>query len=122
MSSLPEQAGELAPVSESSSQQTPTAYAHVALDPQGRPVIAGTRMRVIWLAADYRHGVDPLAIQKLYPQLTQGQVFGALAYYADHQAAVDAELAQESQEFAAARASAPQADWARDLAARRASR
>jgi uncharacterized protein (DUF433 family) len=58
----------------------------------GRPIIAGTSLRVQDVAAHhiYRHYTpDELAQQH---QISLAQVHAALAYYYDHQAEIDAQI------------------------------
>jgi len=67
-----------------------TRYEHVVLDEQGTPVIAGTMMKVKELVAErLAWGWSPEELLLNHPYLTLGQVFSALAYYADHQAEID---------------------------------
>lgn len=68
---------------------------HIRLDEQGRPWIDGTTMKVVELIAGvvaYGWNAEELAHQ--YPHLTPAQIHEALAYYYDHQAVLDAELAR----------------------------
>lgn len=62
-------------------------------------------MKVVELIAGvvaYRWSAEELGRQ--YPNLTPGQIHGALAYYYDNQVAIDAELDRISREAAKARA------------------
>ena len=59
----------------------------------GRPVIKETRFPVSSIAIQYQRGLSAEDILRDYPQLSQPQVYGALAYYFDHQAEVEAEVA-----------------------------
>ncbi|ETX02591.1 MAG: hypothetical protein ETSY1_02995 [Candidatus Entotheonella factor] len=68
-------------------------YPHVTINSKGRPCIDGTRHRVIDIAADHvAHGYSAAQIVEHYPDLTPAQVHAALAYYYDHQDAMDADL------------------------------
>lgn len=70
-----------------------TPYAHVALDEQGSPLITGTTMKIKELVAErlaWGWSAEELLIN--HPNLTLGQIYSALAYYADHQAEVDASI------------------------------
>jgi len=60
----------------------------------GRPVIKGTRFPVSSVAIHYRRGLTAEDILQDFPQLTPTQVYGALAYYFDHQEEIDAEIEQ----------------------------
>jgi len=71
-----------------SSVQTP--YEHIILDDKGTPVIAGTTMKVVELIVEklaYGWSAEELYFQ--HPYLTLGQIYSALAYYADHQAELE---------------------------------
>jgi uncharacterized protein (DUF433 family) len=69
-------------------------YPHITLNPRGVPCLDGTRHRVIDLVADHvAHGYSAAQIVEQYPDLTPAQVYAALAYYYDHQDAMDAGLA-----------------------------
>lgn len=73
---------------------TTTTYAHIDLRPDGVPIIAGTRTKVVLLAADWLEARESVSeLRYAYPDLTLGQVFSALAYYHDHQDALDREIA-----------------------------
>jgi uncharacterized protein (DUF433 family) len=59
----------------------------------GRPVIAGTRIKVSQIAVEYaRLGWTPDQIVDAHPHLTLAQVHAALAYYYAHQAELDREI------------------------------
>jgi uncharacterized protein (DUF433 family) len=67
-----------------------TRYEHVVLDEQDTPTIAGTTMKVKELVAErLAWGWSPEELLVNHPYLTLGQIFSALAYYADHQAEID---------------------------------
>lgn len=68
-------------------------YKHIVLDSKDRPVIQGTRLKVRDLVrAHQAHGwsADELAWQ--FQGITLAQVHGALTYYYDHQAEIDADI------------------------------
>lgn len=70
-----------------------TRYEHIILDENGQPTIAGTTMKVKELVAErlaWGWSAEELFIN--HPDLTLGQIYSALAYYADHQAEIDAEI------------------------------
>jgi uncharacterized protein (DUF433 family) len=86
---------------------SPTAapVLHICLDDQGRPWIDGTTMKVIELITGVvAYGWNAEDLSRQYPQLTPGQIHSALAYYFDHQAAMDAELDRISRDADVARA------------------
>ncbi|MBI4684792.1 MAG: DUF433 domain-containing protein [Nitrospirae bacterium] len=63
-----------------------TLYEHIALDEKGMPVIAGTTMKVVELVVEkLAHGWSAEELHFQHPYLTLGQIYSALAYYADHQ-------------------------------------
>jgi uncharacterized protein (DUF433 family) len=71
------------------------ALEYIVRDPKirgGRPVVAGTGIRVMDIAAltKYHHR-SPAEITESYG-LTMAQVHAALAYYYDHQAEIDTQL------------------------------
>lgn len=69
---------------------TETGYEHVVLNEHNVPVIAGTTMKVRELVAErLAWGWSPEELLLNHPYLTLGQVFSALAYYADHQEELD---------------------------------
>jgi uncharacterized protein (DUF433 family) len=72
-----------------------TPYKHVVLDEQGTPIIAGTTMKVKELVAErLAWGWSPEELL-INPYLTLGQIFSALAYYADHQAEIDQAIKED---------------------------
>ena len=87
--------------------QNGIANPYVARNPEvanGKAVIAGTRIKVTQIALEYeRLGWTADQIVDAHPHLTLAQVHGALSYYYDHQAELDAELIAEEKEIAALR-------------------
>ncbi len=70
-----------------------TSYEHITLDEKGNPVIAGTTMKVVELVAEkLAHGWSPEELHFQHPYLTLGQIYSALAYYADHQAELEKDI------------------------------
>lgn len=62
----------------------------------GRPIIAGTTMRVQDIVAGFHHkgySVDDLLMH--YPHLNRAQIHAALAYYYAHQDAIDQQIADD---------------------------
>ena len=58
--------------------------------------IAGTRVSLDSIVYRWREGLSPETIQsECFTTLTLAQVFGALAYYLDHQAEIDQYLKEE---------------------------
>jgi uncharacterized protein (DUF433 family) len=77
---------------------TEPAYAHIQKRDGvcgGKSSIDNTRIRVnnvVWL---HKHGYAPEQIIIEYPDLSLAQVYAALAYYYDHRAEIEAELAAD---------------------------
>lgn len=76
-----------------------TSYEHIILDKKKEPVIEGTKIKVIELVLDkIAYGWSPEELQYQHPQLTLGQVYSALAYYADHQDDIDQKIEDQLQQ------------------------
>jgi uncharacterized protein (DUF433 family) len=70
-----------------------TSYEHIILNKKAQPVIKGTKIKVIELILDkVAYGWSPEELQYQHSELTLGQVYSALAYYADHQEELDEEI------------------------------
>ena len=70
-----------------------TRYEHIVLDDNNVPMITGTTMKVIELVLDrIAYGWSPEELHFQHPYLTMGQIYSALAYYADHQEELDADI------------------------------
>ena len=64
-----------------------TGYKHVALDADGVAVVGGTAMKVAQLVVEqHAYGWSPEELHFQHPELSIGQIHGALAYYWDHAA------------------------------------
>lgn len=62
---------------------------------QGRPILAGTTLRVQDVVEAHQFkGYSPETIAEQY-QITLGQVYAALAYYHEHRAELDAQIAAD---------------------------
>lgn len=73
----------------------------VEQDERGVPVVAGTGIKVAHLAALKRaYNLSPEQLQEQLPQLSLAQVYGALAFYLQHQAEIDADLAHREERVA----------------------
>lgn len=71
----------------------------IVTDPQvrgGRPVIAGTTLRVSDVASASREGLSPEAVAERY-RLGAAQVHAALAYYHLHREEIDAEIQRDDE-------------------------
>lgn len=65
------------------------------------------RIRVAQIVMDYlAHGWSPDEMCRHHPHLTLAEAHGAMAYYYDHQAEIDAEIQAELVEVRAAQAAA----------------
>jgi uncharacterized protein (DUF433 family) len=72
---------------------TATAYPHIE-SRNGVPCIAATKTKVIEIVLDrLAHHWDAEEIQRQHPHLSLAQIYCALAYYHDHQAEMDADIA-----------------------------
>ena len=70
-----------------------TRYEHIVLDDAGVPRIVDTTMKVIELILErdaYGWSAEELHFQ--HPYLSLGQIYSALAFYADHQEALDHDI------------------------------
>lgn len=81
---------------------------HICLDDRGIAYIAGASLKVADVVIDtYTWGQGPREIQENYPKLSLSQIHAALAYYHDHQAIIDAQIADEKREYEQLRAASP---------------
>lgn len=69
------------------------AIEHIEVDEKGIARVAGSRSKVSQIAIDTMMGLTPADIHREYPHLSLAQIHAALAYYYDHQAEVDAQIA-----------------------------
>ena len=73
--------------------------AYIVTNPKicfGKPRIAGTRMAVKFIVAEYAHwGLSPEEICVSHPGITLAQVHAALSYYYDHKEEMDMEAREE---------------------------
>jgi uncharacterized protein (DUF433 family) len=85
-----------------------TRYEHIMLDDSQVAYIAGTSMKVIELVIAWPvYGWSPEELHFQYPQLALGQIHSALAYYWDHQAALDTAIVSQLAQVDALRRSTP---------------
>lgn len=85
-----------------------TRYEHVVLDENGTPIISGTTMKVKELVAErLAWGWSPEELLINHPYLTLGQIFSALAYYADHREEMDKAIESDLQYINELRRQAP---------------
>ena len=70
-----------------------TTYPHLDFSTPGQPLIAGKNFKLFHLIREhvaYGWSADELALN--HPQLTLGEIYSALAYYADHREDIDPRL------------------------------
>jgi uncharacterized protein (DUF433 family) len=93
-------------------------YAHVEINADGVPVIAGTKTKVVEIALDrLAYHWDADEIKRQHPHLTLGQIHSALAWYYDHQDAMDREIQSQLDEVQQLKASAGESPVRRKLKA-----
>jgi uncharacterized protein (DUF433 family) len=81
-------------------------YQHITVA-DGIPRIAGTRYKVIHLVQErMAYGWSPEELQYQHPDLSLGQIYAALAYYADHQEELDQVIEEDLAEYRRLRAEA----------------
>jgi uncharacterized protein (DUF433 family) len=74
-----------------------TRYEHVVLR-EDVPIIAGTEMKVVELVLEKTaYGWSPEELHLQHPYLTLGQIYSALAYYADHQEELDRDIERRAE-------------------------
>lgn len=82
-----------------------TTWPFIELDDRGRPLIKGTRTKVLILIKQYlAWSWDAEEMQRNYPQLSLAQVHAALGYYYENQAECDRLMAEDEQFVAETRA------------------
>ncbi|MEO8493481.1 MAG: DUF433 domain-containing protein [Planctomycetota bacterium] len=71
------------------------AYPHIETTESGVPLVAGTRTKIVEIVLDHlAHHWDAEEIQRQHPHLSLAQIYSALAYYHDHRAEVDRDIAE----------------------------
>ncbi|SPF54423.1 conserved hypothetical protein [Candidatus Sulfopaludibacter sp. SbA4] len=78
--------------------------------------VAGTRISLDSVVYSFERGNSPEAIQKEYPLLRLPQIYGAIAFYLDHQEHVRSYLEAKEQEIEASSTPLAEANpelWAR---------
>lgn len=89
----------------------PVIREHIGIRPGycgGKPHILGHRVKVKHIVEMYeRMGMSPAQIVEDIPTISLAQVHSALAYYYDHRAEIEAEIAAEDQAFQAIKAAQP---------------
>jgi uncharacterized protein (DUF433 family) len=92
-------------------QVLPVITEHIGVRPGycgGKPHILGHRIKVKHVALWYeRQGLSPAEIVEQHPTITLAQVHAALAYFYDHRAEIEAEIAEEELLFDELKAKQP---------------
>jgi uncharacterized protein (DUF433 family) len=84
--------------------KTECVVPHISVDEQGRPWLDETNVKVIEVVLDHlAYGWNAETIQENHPHLSLAQVYAALAWYYDHQAEMDAEVARQEERVSALR-------------------
>ena len=69
------------------------AYPHISVGTDGVPYLTGTTTKVVEIVLDrLAYHWDADEIQRQHPSLTLAQIYSALAYYHDHQTAIDRDI------------------------------
>ena len=93
-----------------------TDYKHIQLDDNRVPVIEGTTMKVVELIASHlSYGWSPEELHFQYPHITLGKIYSALAYYWDHQAALESDMKQRLEKVKTLQQQAPHSRIAQNL-------
>ena len=80
---------------------------HITIDERGRPWIEGTNTKVIEVVSDYlAYGWSPEEMHRHHPHLPLVKLYAAMAYYFDHQAEIDQEIARDLKDIAQMRSAA----------------
>ena len=61
--------------------------------------VAGTRISLDSVVYSFNEGQSPEAIQEDFPSLKRSQIYGAIAFYLDHQPEIDKYLEETEHEF-----------------------
>jgi uncharacterized protein (DUF433 family) len=61
--------------------------------------VAGTRISLDSVVYSFNEGQSPESIQEDFPLLNRAQIYGAIAFYLDHQAEIDKYLDDTKSEF-----------------------
>ena len=100
---------------------TATAIPHITVDAEGHAWIDNTNVKVIEVVLEHlAYGWSAEAIHENHPHLSLAQAYAALAWYYDHQAEIDSEIARQSDQAMILREMAAPSALQRRLTARRA--
>jgi uncharacterized protein (DUF433 family) len=74
---------------------TSTEMPHVHLDEKGRAWIDETSIKVVEVVMDHlAYGWTPEEMHLQHPHLSVAQLYAAMAYYHEHRATIDAQIAE----------------------------
>ena len=76
-----------------------TATKHYVEYCDGEYVIAGSRVQLESLVYGFQQGRSPESLKQSFPTLTLAEIYGALAFYLDHQSEIDAYLVRREEEY-----------------------
>ncbi|PZO46549.1 MAG: hypothetical protein DCF15_20125 [Phormidesmis priestleyi] len=86
-----------------------TGYKHIQLDENHVPIIEGSTMKVVELITSHiTYGWSPEELHFQYPHVALGKIYSALAYYWDHQTALDSDMKQRLEKVKTLQHQAPQ--------------
>jgi uncharacterized protein (DUF433 family) len=89
---------------------------HIEIDDRGIARIAGRRTQVTQIVlAKQVYGWSPDEIAEQYPHLSLAEIHAAFAFYYDHRAEIDDQMARELEEFDRLRAEAGESPVAERL-------
>ena len=93
-----------------------TDYKHIQLDDNHVPIITDTTMKVVELITSHlTYGWSPEELHFQYPHIALGKIYSALAYYWDHQEALDDDMKRRLDEVENSRRQAPPSQVAQRL-------
>ncbi|MEL6902881.1 MAG: DUF433 domain-containing protein [Cyanobacteria bacterium J06554_11] len=93
-----------------------TDYKHIQLDENKVPVIEGSTMKVVELITSHlAYGWSPEELHFQYPHIALGKIYSALAYYWDHQTALDEDMKQRLEKVKTLRRQSPPSRIAQGL-------
>lgn len=85
-----------------------TRYEHIVFDDAQVPLIAGTTMKVVELILEREaYGWSPEELSFQHSYLSLGQIYSALAFYADHKAELDHDMVRRQNRVAELRRTTP---------------
>jgi uncharacterized protein (DUF433 family) len=80
----------------------------IEIDNEGIPWISGANTKVVEVVLDkMAYGWSPEEMHRQHPHLSMAQIHAALAYYYEHQAELDAKIANDWSEVTALSANQP---------------